>query len=384
MQRTAENATKAMPLRLKLESANRKFANQKSQMPLPIKPRVRQLKAYSLSPDRASVKLNQNENPWDLPEPIKHESLRRFSQRAWSRYPDFVPASLRKKLAEFAGWTPDGVVVGNGSNELIQATLMVSVGEGKRVLISEPTFALYRQITTILGGDVISVPLDIELRFNVSALLRVVEESNPDVVILCSPNNPTGCRMIEAELELLLKQARGLVVIDEAYFEFAEASVLPLLARHENLAVFRTFSKAMAMAALRVGYLLAAPELAREVSKAVLPYNLNAFSQTVAEVALEMYQSELLPTIQRIVVERERLYQALERVPGVATVRSHANFMLVRSPLPPSEVHRELLVRDILVRDVSGYPMLNDYFRVSVGTPEENEKLTNALTEILA
>ena len=347
-----------------------------------IKPRVRELKAYTLSPDRASVKINQNENPWDAPEAVKRETLRRMSARAWSRYPDFIPASLHEKLAAFAGWRADGVVAGNGSNELIQATLMVTVGEGRRVLISEPTFALYRQVATVLGGEVLSVPLNEELRFDVAALREAIEKDKPDVTILCSPNNPTGCRVEQGELESLLAATRGVVVIDEAYFEFSGRTVAPLLSRHANLAVFRTFSKALGLAALRVGYLLAAPELAREVGKAVLPYNLNAFSQTAAEVAVELYESELAPTVRRIVEGRERLYQGLRRVPGLAPVRSHANFMVVRSAIEPKRVFRELLARDILVRDVSGYPMLKDYFRLSVGTPAENDKLLAALGEI--
>ena len=347
-----------------------------------IKPRVRELKAYTLSPDRASVKINQNENPWDAPEALKRETLRRMSERSWSRYPDFVPASLHEKLAAFAGWTPEGVVAGNGSNELIQATLLVTLGEGKRVLISEPTFALYRQVATVLGGEVLSVPLNDELRFDAAALRREIERSEPDVVILCSPNNPTGCRVEEDELETLLNASNALVVIDEAYFEFSGRTVAGLLARHENLAVFRTFSKAMGLAALRVGYLLASPALAREVGKAVLPYNLNAFSQTAAEVAVEMYEEHLRPTVRKIVEERERLFNALNNIGGLAPVRSHANFMVVRSSIEPRRVFRELLARDILVRDVSGYPMLADYFRVSVGTPEENDGLVAALAEI--
>ena len=349
-----------------------------------IKPRVRELKAYTLSPDRASVKINQNENPWDAPEAIKRETLRRLSERAWSRYPDFRPASLHEKLAAFAGWRADGVVAGNGSNELIQATLMVTIGEGRRVLISEPTFALYRQVATILGGEVLSVPLDEELKFDVAALREAIERDEPDVVVLCSPNNPTGCRIEHEELEPLLAATRGIVVVDEAYFEFSGQTVAPLLERHANLAVFRTFSKALGMAALRVGYLLASPDLAREVSKAVLPYNLNAFSQTAAEVAVEFYESELAPTVRRIVEERERLYENLRRVPGLSPVRSHANFMVVRTEVEPKRVFRELLARDILVRDVSGYPMLKDYFRLSVGTPEENDKLLAALAEIFS
>ena len=350
-----------------------------------IKPRVRELKAYTLKPDRGAVKLNQNENPWGLSANIKRETIKRMKSRNWSRYPDFIPASLHKKLAAFAGWCADGVVAGNGSNELIQATLMVTVGEGRRVLISEPTFALYRQVATVLGGEVLSVPLNDGLGFDVRALHEAIERERPDVVILCSPNNPTGCRIEEDELEELLTKTGGIVVIDEAYFEFSGRTVVPLLERHTNLAVFRTFSKAMALAGLRVGYLLAAPELAREVSKAVLPYNLNAFSQTAAEVAVELYETELRSTVERIVAERGRLFDELQNIEGLAPVRSSANFMVVKSTVEPRRVYDELLERhDVLVRDVSGYPMLQNYFRVSVGTPEENDRLLEGLRDIFA
>jgi histidinol-phosphate aminotransferase len=348
-----------------------------------IKPQVRALKAYTLKPDRGAVKLNQNENPWGVPEAVRAETLRRMERREWARYPDFVPAALHEKLAAFAGWRADGVVAGNGSNELIQATLMVTVGEGKRVLISEPTFALYRQVTTVLGGEVLSVPLNDALGFDVDALLEAVDRDEPDVTILCSPNNPTGCRIGEDELERLLTSTGGIVVVDEAYFEFSGRTVAPLLYAHANLAVFRTFSKAMALAGLRIGYLLAAPELAREVSKAVLPYNLNAFSQTAAEVSVELYDSELRPTVERVVAERERLFTELQNIGGLAPVRSCANFMVVRSGVEPRRVYDELLARHgVLIRDVSGYPMLKDYFRVSVGTPDENERLLAGLRDI--
>ena len=349
-----------------------------------IKPTVRDLKPYSLRPDRASIKINQNENPWDAPALIKEESLQRMAQREWSRYPDFVPQSLQEKLAEFAGWTGDGVIAGNGSNELIQALLMVTVGEGKRVLICEPTFALYRQITTILGGEILSAPLSRELTFDVQAILSAIRMFSPDVTIICSPNNPTGCVLDEDDLRAILRESRGLVVIDEAYHEFARQSAVTLLRDHENLVVLRTFSKAMALAGLRVGYLLASPKLTTEIRKAVLPYNLNAFSQTAAEVAIEMYAEELQPLVDKIIAERDRLFAAMSQIKGLNPVRSQANFMVVRSQITPRTVFDELLRRDILIRDVSGYPMLKDYFRVSVGTPEENDKLIGALREICA
>src|SRR6266478_599062 len=139
-----------------------------------IKTRVRELRPYSLRPDRAGIKLNQNENPWDTPARIKQETLRRVSAYAWSRYPNFTPRRLHERLAEFSGWIAEGVIAGNGSNEFIQALLMVTIGEGKRVLINEPTFALYRQIASVLGGDVFSVPLNAELAYDITALKDAV------------------------------------------------------------------------------------------------------------------------------------------------------------------------------------------------------------------
>jgi histidinol-phosphate aminotransferase len=348
-----------------------------------IKNSVLALRPYTLLPHRASVKLNQNENPWDAPAEIRQETLKRMKDRPWSRYPDFTPGRLHERLAEFSRWQPNGIIAGNGSNELIQAVLMVTIGEGKRVLITEPTFALYRQITTILGGEVASVPLTRDLQFDVERLLEEIEEKQPDITIICSPNNPTGCVICDEELVVLLKAARGLIVVDEAYHEFAGHSTVPLLSHHENLVVLRTFSKAMAMAALRVGYLLASPELVREIAKAVLPYNLNALSQTAAEVAIEMFDAKLRPLVEAICAERERLFVELASIPGLVPVQSQANFMVVYSNKEPNQVFAELLESDILIRDVSAYPMLNDYFRVSVGTPEENDLLLKRLREIL-
>jgi histidinol-phosphate aminotransferase len=328
--------------------------------------------------------LNQNENPWDAPLRIKEETLSRLALRPWSRYPDFVPASLHEKLAQFASWTPAGIIAGNGSNELIQAVLMVTIGETKRVLISEPTFALYRQVTTVLGGQVQSVPLQSDLHYDTSALWHTVAETQPQVTIICSPNNPTGCTISDAELRTILETARGLVVVDEAYHEFAGHSAVPLLRDYENLVVLRTFSKAMALASLRLGYLLAAPALVTEIRKAVLPYNLNAFSQTAAEVAIEMYESELRPLVKMILAERDRVLEQLKQIDGLEPVPSQANFMIVRSALPPRQVFSELIGRDILIRDVSHYPMLRDYFRFSLGTPRENDLLLQSLREIFA
>jgi histidinol-phosphate aminotransferase len=286
---------------------------------------------------------------------------------------------LRQRLAKHSGWSASGIVAGNGSNEMIQALLTVTIGEGKRVLINEPTFALYRQLATILGADVVAAPLSPSLSYDVKAIRQAIQTFDPDVIIICSPNNPTGCVMPEQELVSLLEAARGLIIVDEAYCEFSGESVLPLLKDYSNLAILRTFSKALGLAGLRIGYLLAMPELALEVSKAVLPYNLNVFSQTAAEVAIDLYEAELKPLIQLICNERDRLYVELGSIPGLTPVASRANFMVVRSSISPDRIFKELLERGILIRDVSSYPGLKDYFRISVGTPEENEELIKAL-----
>ena len=347
-----------------------------------IKPAVRELRGYTLAPHRASLKVNQNENPWDAPVRIKEEVLRRFTERKWSRYPEFVPATLHSQLAAFAGWKTDGVLAGNGSNELIQASLMVTMAPGKRVLISEPTFLLYQQIATVLGGEVVSVPLTHGLQYDTEALLKAVEVAQPDVTIICSPNNPTGCVIEDEALRALLKASRGLVIVDEAYHEFSEHTVVPLLHEHENLIVLRTFSKAMAFAALRLGYLLASSELTREIHKAVLPYSVNLFAQIAAEVAMEHYDTELRPLVKQIIAERERMFGELSNVEGLTPVSSKGNFMVVKSANDPRRIFTELLEHDILVRDVSGYPMLRDYFRFSFATPEENDQILNAIREI--
>lgn len=352
-----------------------------------VKPAVRGIAAYTLALREAPVKINQNENPWDLEDAVKRRVIEAALGRPWSRYPDFDPKELLVALARFSGWREDGVLAGNGSNELIEALLLVTVGAGTRVVIPAPTFTLYALMTTILGGEPVRVPLRpastdpaAGLAYDVDAISAARRDSGASVTIVCSPNNPTGNTLTLAAIERLCDESDSLVVIDEAYHEFSGETVVPLLARHPNLVVLRTFSKAMALAGLRVGYLLASPELVREINKARLPYNLNFFSQAAAIAALEEREA-LEASVARLVRERERVLAALGSMPGVRAWPSRANFFVLEilEGADPKAVFASMLRRGVLVRDVTSYPMLARCLRASIGTEEENDAFLHAL-----
>lgn len=344
-----------------------------------VKPAIRAMRAYTLPPRAAQVKVNQNENPFELSDEFKRDALERMAKADWARYPDFVPQGLLEALARFAGWRADGVLAGNGSNELIDVLLKATVGDGVAVVIPQPTFTLYANMTTALGGTPVSVPLTADLRFDVDAMLAAGRAREAKVIIICSPNNPTGTLLPGAELLRVLREWPGLVVVDEAYHEFSRGSVVPLLADHPRLVVLRTFSKAMAMAGLRVGYLLGHPALVKELDKVRLPYNLNRFSTIAATMALERYDEVLAPSVERLIELRDRLADELAGIPGVEVAPSWANFLLIRTPWPPKQVFEALFAAGVLARDVSSYPMLHDRLRLSVGTAEENARAVAAL-----
>jgi histidinol-phosphate aminotransferase len=349
-----------------------------------VKPAVRALKAYTLAARQAPIKINQNENPFELPEAMKRRVLARVLARPWGRYPEFDPRELTTALARSARWRPDGVLAGNGSNELIEALLLVTVGAGTRVVIPEPTFTLYALLTSILGGDPVRVSLGPDLEYDVEALSQARRQREAGVTVVCSPNNPTGGLLAREDVVRLCSEGDGLVVIDEAYHEFSGQSVVPLLAEHANLVVLRTFSKAMSLAGLRVGYLLASPELVREVDKARLPYNVNFFSQIAALGALEE-PDELQANVARLVRLRDALFADLQRLRGLRAYPSRANFILVElEAREPRAVFESLYAEGVLVRDVSSYPRLSRCLRLTVGTEAENAALLDGLRRALS
>jgi histidinol-phosphate aminotransferase len=349
-----------------------------------IKPAVRAQSAYTLSAPVARRKLNQNESPWDVPPEVKQEVLAAVERAPWQRYPEFAPPGLLAELALHYGWTADGVLVGNGSNELIQATLSVALDSGDVVVAPAPTFSLYRLLTAVLGGRYRPVPLGSDFAFNVDELIDVAVRERARVVVLNSPNNPTGSALPAGAVERVLEETGALVVCDEAYQEFGGPTALPLLARSSRLVVLRTFSKALGMAGLRFGLALAHPAVAREIAKGKLPYNVNVVTLTAAAAALR-HQAVLEERVREVIANRERLAARLAALPGVTAYPSAANFVLIRlQAVPAREVFQRLLDDyGILIRDVSSASGLDQCLRISVGTAEDMDAVADALQRIL-
>jgi len=235
-------------------------------------------------------------------------------------------------------------------------------------------------MATVLGAEVIEVYLKEDYTFDVEALREAARDA--DVLIVCSPNNPTGCVLSNEDLRSILEVTDALVMVDEAYHEFWGETCMGMMPEYRNLIVLRTFSKAFGLAGLRVGCLAAHPEVAAEISKGKLPYNLNFFSQAAAMAALENTQV-LQEQAEYIKAQRERVYRRMQEIDGVTVYPSCANFLLFETERSPGEMFEGLLAHGVLIRDVSRYPMLSKALRVSIGTAEENERFLEGLERAL-
>jgi histidinol-phosphate aminotransferase len=349
-----------------------------------IKPVVRGRPGYSLVSPSAGRKLNQNESPFDFPAELKREVLDQAAAQPWHRYPEFVPRDLQQALASHYGWVPDGVVVGNGSNEVIQATLAVTLGPGDIVVAPSPTFSLYRLLAGVLGGHYVPVPLGPDYCFDIDRLIETARRERARVIVLNSPNNPTGSALPEGAVERILEETDALVICDEAYQDFGGPSAIPLLARSSRLVVLRTFSKALGLAGLRFGLALAHPAVARELSKGKLPYNVNLITLTAARVALR-HVAALTARAREVIAIRERFVARLRSLPGIAIYPTAANFVLIRcEALRATDVFQRLYqTYGILVRDVSSSPELAECLRISIGTAQDMDAVIEALEQLL-
>lgn len=333
-----------------------------------------------------AIRLNTNESPQSPPPGFVERVQRAAAEISWNRYPDRAAIDLRAAIGERYGRSAAHVFAANGSNEALQTVMLTFGGPGRRAAVFEPTYALHSHISRTVGTEVVEGRRRPDFTLDLDEVSKVVDQAAPDVVFLCSPNNPTGLvdppETVDSVLEMLAG-TRTLLVVDEAYGQFAPTSAVPSIGEDVPLVVTRTFSKTWSMASARLGYLLGPAWLVAELEKAVLPYHLDAMKQAAGLAALE-FGDEMDQRVAWLVGERERLQARLGELP-IHVWPSDANYFLFKADsVGGDDLWQQLVDRSILVRNCSSWPGLEECLRVTIGTSEENDRLAEALGEILA
>jgi histidinol-phosphate aminotransferase len=350
---------------------------------LPIRDDLRGLSAYGAPQLHVPVRLNTNENPYPMPPAVAAALAARLTAAVadLNRYPDRDAVELRTALAGYLGVAPDRTWAANGSNEIQQELLQLFGGPGRTAMGFEPSYSMHRLLALGTATGWLAGRRDADFGLTPASAADQIRAVAPDIVFLCAPNNPTGTALPPAVLDAVLDAAPGIVIVDEAYAEFARpgtASALAALADHPRLVVTRTMSKAFACAGVRLGYLAAAPEIVEAVQLVRLPYHLSALTQIAARVALD-HVGDLLASVEAIKAGRDHLVADL-RAGGFTVADSDANFVLFGGLADEKATWQALLDRGVLIRDVG----LPGWLRVSVGTAEENAAFLAAIRAVAA
>jgi histidinol-phosphate aminotransferase len=346
-----------------------------------VRPEIRALAPYHVPDAGGLIKLDAMENPYPWPAWLVEEWLATLREVSLNRYPDPAARALKTRLREAMG-VPSGmdVLLGNGSDELIQMIALTVAVPGRVVLAPEPSFVMYRMIATLAGMEYRGVALrDGDFGLDMPVMREAIARHTPVVVFLAYPNNPTGNLFDRSDVLEIVATSPGLVVLDEAYTAFAEDSFMAALGAYDNLLVLRTVSK-IGLAGLRLGLLAGPRAWLDEIEKTRLPYNINVLTQASAQFALG-HGAVFDEQTRRIREDREALSAALRTLPGLQVYDSRANFVLVRTPAGRAgAVFRSLKGHGVLVKNLSGAgAALSDCLRITVGTPQENEACLAAL-----
>ena len=342
-----------------------------------VKKDIRELKPYQVENIQCRIKLDAMENPYPLPESLMRKVMEGVSRVEINRYPDPSASRLKSIISSQTGISTDNIIIGNGSDELIQMILTIFGEEGDKVLFPAPTFSMYGIISKSLSLKTEAVPLSEDWELPLDKFLHEIERIKPKVIFISYPNNPTGNCFDRESILKILERAQGIVVIDEAYYDFSRKTFLPYLKEFKNLIIIRTLSK-IGMAGLRIGYLMADKEICRELNKVRLPYNSNSVSQEIASIILEN-RVEIQKQIENILLERDRLTERLKEIKGIKPFPSETNFILFKTAKDGKEVFSRLANSGILVRNFGSDSYLKDCLRVTVGTHEENYEFLDVI-----
>ena len=344
---------------------------------------LKKLKSYDPHEVPYKVKLNANENPYGLPEEIVEEILRKAENLEYSRYPNANSVKLSETVSSFWGLTRDNIVIGNGSDELIDYLIKAFSEKGRRVITTAPSFAMYKIYSIVNGSNFVQIPLSqSNFSLNEDKILEEAKKEDSSIVFIAYPNAPTGNYFAEDKIIKIIEESGCLVVVDEAYYEFGKKTFVPLISQYDNLVILRTFSKAYCIASLRMGYLLSNPEIINEIRKVKSPFNVNSFSQLAAQVVFEN-KEVLKDNIEKIIIEREKLTDRINELSPFKTYPSQTNFVLVEvgSKGDTDLVYNNLLKQGILVQTVSDpiFSTSRYFLRITVGNEEENGILLDGL-----
>jgi len=347
-----------------------------------LRQEILDLHAYHVPDSNNLIKLDAMENPYLLHASLAEEIASTVASAEINRYPDPVAATLKDKIRAATGLPDDmGVMLGNGSDELIQILAMAVNKPGAVLMSVEPSFVMYKMIATFTGMRYAGVPLTSDFSLDLPAMLAAIDREQPALIFLAYPNNPTGNLFSADDVRQIIERTKGLVVVDEAYYAFAGDSFLSRLADYHNLLVMRTFSK-LGMAGLRLGFLAGGDGWLSQLEKLRLPYNVGVLPQLVAEKLLD-HHDVLLQQAKQIKDDRERLRRQMEELNGVEVYPSEANFLLFRVN-NASAIFDGLKQHGILIKNLNkGHPALQNCLRVTVGMPEENDKFIAALRETI-
>jgi histidinol-phosphate aminotransferase len=346
---------------------------------------LRSLDGYHSPQVDVRIRLNTNESPYAPPAEFVARYADALRDVAWNRYPDRGARELRRALGASIGQPMERLLCANGSNEILQTLLLTYGGATRRAAIFEPTYALHAHIAEITNTEIVTGDRRADFNVDVDAAVALVRSTRPSLVFLCSPNNPTGTVEPRETVEQLLRvvaDAGALLIVDEAYGEFAPWSALELVDDEQPLVVVRTYSKVWSLAAVRLGFAVAPHWVIEELDKVLLPYALSVPTQLAGTIALD-FHTDMEKRVAALVEERGRLFAALSEMPGLSVVPSGANFLLVRVSGDAHDLWRRLLERGVLVRDFSSRPGVEGCFRITVGSPDENDEFLAAISAAL-
>jgi len=343
--------------------------------------RIAKLKPYRTETSKAKIKLSSNELPYDLPKWLKEKIKKAVSEIPFNRYPDPFATELREILAELWNIKPENIILGNGSDEMIFYLTLVIGEPYEGIIYPIPTFPMYRVSAETVGRPVYEIPLTEDLDIDLNLFLEYLNNYKPSLAFISYPNNPTGNLFSKNKLEEIRKHV-PLMVSDEAYYDFSGETYINEAIKGENIAVLRTLSK-IGLASLRVGALIADEYLIREMFKVKLPFNVTYPSQVIAKIVLTEGLEFIREAVSKVVSERERVLRELKRFKDIKVFPSKSNFVLFKTPYEADLLHRKLLGKGVLIRNVSYLPRLKGCLRVNIGTPEENDIFIETLGDVI-